>query len=587
VLANLVVCFLGLRPLNELADPRRGGVAPFGETIWLTDFSNDGATVDAIAAGFPPGPDPRPAIRRLLEQSGGQPLVTIGLASRAADAGLTTARQVDRLVKTYLEEQRARPSGTFLQVQNYLVAQRVDGTAAVSTYRNLLAGLEAARDPEAPGAELLRRSGLVRSRGSQLEVKSPIHRQHFDDKWAARTLGEISRYLQNLMRGAAQAARLAKHREAGAKICVINTGGTVGMVQIEGEVVAPRNPEEFMEHFGEIEEVAQVDFVPLFNRDSINVYPSDWTTIARAIYERRHDGYTGFVVAHGTDTMAYSASAVAFALGEQLRFPVVFTGAQTTPDVRHGDARVNLYRACLVAMEDMPEVVICFGNYVFRGCRAQKKDERKFDAFESPSYPPLAHITEGVDVQRRLVRSVQIDDSKLRTVPETLGDIDLKASFASGVLQIGLYPGLDPEFYEGLLDRCGPDGDGRMQGVILQTLGAGNVPSVSPYSFVGFIDKATRLGIPVVVASPFPVYGSASDPRFAPAKAPIEKGAITVGNMTTAATVTKFQWVLAQVTEKERSGELQGAEARRKGVEKMMNTSYIGEVDLDPTELMV
>jgi L-asparaginase/Glu-tRNA(Gln) amidotransferase subunit D len=109
------------------------------------------------------------------------------------------------------------------------------------------------------------------------------------------------------------------------------------------------------------------------NKDSTNMNPGDWEDIAEAVYRRRNAGYRGFVIAHGTDTMHFSASAVAFALGKNLNFPVVFTGAQTAPDIPHGDARVSLLRAFKVALTDLAEVVICFGDFVFRGCRAQKK----------------------------------------------------------------------------------------------------------------------------------------------------------------------------------------------------------------------
>ena len=144
---------------------------------------------------------------------------------------------------------------------------------------------------------------------------------------------------------------------------MINTGGTLGMVQRGDKVVPPAAAAEFKSYFASLDSIADVEFINLFPpRDSINVFPDQWVTIARYIYNRRKAGVDGFVVAHGTDTMTYTASAVAFALGPQLRFPVVFTGAQTTPDVAYGDAHVNLYRACAVAKMDIPEVVISFGS---------------------------------------------------------------------------------------------------------------------------------------------------------------------------------------------------------------------------------
>ncbi len=113
------------------------------------------------------------------------------------------------------------------------------------------------------------------------------------------------------------------------KICLIYTGGTIGMHRdVNGVLRPPENPEDFL-HLAPELDTSEFDFVPLLNKDSTNMIPADWTAIAEAIYERRKEGYIGFVVAHGTDTMHFSASAVALALGSNLNFPVVFTGAQT------------------------------------------------------------------------------------------------------------------------------------------------------------------------------------------------------------------------------------------------------------------
>jgi len=188
------------------------------------------------------------------------------------------------------------------------------------------------------------------------------------------------------------------------KICLIYTGGTIGMIREElpdGSSVLrpPENPKEFLHDLKaeeEVRQIAEIEFVQLMSKDSTNIVPSDWTAMAQAIYERRNKGYTGFVVAHGTDTMHFSSSALAFAFGKHLNFPIVFTGAQTTPKVAHGDARVNLLRALKVACEDIAEVVVSFGEYIFRGCRVQKKDEKRFDAFDSPAEFPLGYITEDI-----------------------------------------------------------------------------------------------------------------------------------------------------------------------------------------------
>ncbi|MCH8294528.1 asparaginase, partial [Candidatus Poribacteria bacterium] len=276
------------------------------------------------------------------------------------------------------------------------------------------------------------------------------------------------------------------------KICLIYTGGTIGMIEEQDENGdwirrPPKDASSFCQLAPEINTIADTEFLFLLNKDSTDMNPNDWTLMAKAIYERK-DEYDGFVITHGTDTMHFSASALAFAFGRNLNFPIVFTGAQTTAYVPHGDARVNLIRAVQVAIEEVPEVVICFGNYVFRGCRTQKKDERLFDAFHSPAFFPLADITETIEFAPR-ARMVN---------PEGRGEIDFKPDFELGLLQISLIPGLTPKNFDILLD------DPNIGGVILQSFGAGNVPMSGVFSFESFIAKAKEKNIPVIIASQFP-----------------------------------------------------------------------------------
>ena len=219
---------------------------------------------------------------------------------------------------------------------------------------------------------------------------------------------------------------ISKIRTGKRRICLIYTGGTIGMTRNKkGVLRPPENPNTFLNIAPELKDIAEFDYVPLMNKDSTNMNPLDWTAIATCIHQRLSAsyGYDGFVVAHGTDTMHFASSAVAFALGKDLSIPVVFTGAQTAPDIQHGDARINLVRAFKVATQNLAEVVICFGDYVFRGCRAQKKDERRFDAFESPALFPLGYITEDI-----LITPIAIPRPK---VPK---NVTLKAEFAKGII---------------------------------------------------------------------------------------------------------------------------------------------------------
>lgn len=345
------------------------------------------------------------------------------------------------------------------------------------------------------------------------------------------------------------------------RICLIYTGGTIGMIETPDGLRPPEDASDFLKIAPELEEFVEIDFVELLNKDSSDMNPSDWKMMATAVYERRNDGYKGFVIAHGTDTMHFSSSALAFALGRNLNFPVVFTGAQTTPKVWYGDARINLARACRVALEDIAEVVISFGDFVFRGCRAQKKHEKKFDAFESPAFPPLAYIMETIDIQP-ITKKVKKDGR---------GEIEFQPNFEKGILQVSLIPGLEPELLRPSikLDEC--------QGVVLQSFGAGNVPNEPRYSFVPIIkEMIEQKDKPTIITSQFPG-GSTIDSPYELGRKAVQAGAIPTGNMTYAAATAKFRWVLALVNKKIEKEEIAPSN-KIKLIRELMTENIIGEV---------
>lgn len=343
------------------------------------------------------------------------------------------------------------------------------------------------------------------------------------------------------------------------RVCLIYTGGTIGMVEGDfGGLRPPDDPKDFLYVAPELEEIVDLEFVALLNKDSTNMLPGDWSLMAQAIYERRDAGYSGFVVAHGTDTMHFSASATAFALGGALPFPVVFTGAQTIATVRHGDARINLVRACKVATENLAEVVIAFGDYVFRGCRAQKKDERRFDAFESPAQFPLGFITQDILL-------TPLANPRPPAPPSQ--EWRIRPRFAEGVLQVSLIPGLEPALLRPALER--PE----CKGIILQSFGAGNVPNVDPYSFADIIREATAAYKPVVVTSQFPANATLHT-SYEPGRAAVRAGAIPTGNMTASCSVAKFRWAMAWAED-------EGVELadRIDFVREVMGTVFVDEMD--------
>jgi len=354
-------------------------------------------------------------------------------------------------------------------------------------------------------------------------------------------------------------------------ICLVYTGGTIGMVGAineNGERVLrpPHDPNEFLSFLKieeEIQDIVDMHFHVLFNKDSTNVVPSDWTKIAQFIYEKREE-FDGFVVSHGTDTMHFSSSAVSFAFGKELNFPIVFTGAQTTPDVSHGDARINILRAIKVACEDIAEVVLSFGDYVFRGSRVQKKDEKRFDAFESPAEFPVGYITEDIVIGNTIKK---IDTTRGKDIK------NFQPYFDNGIIQFSLIPGLKPKLLFPILesDDC--------KGVVLQSFGSGNVPNIDEYSFQDFIKKATELNKPVIITSQFPA-NSTLDSHYEPGIDAIKAGAITTGNMTNAAATVKFRWILHIINQEIKNSKLSEKDKIQK-IAKLMNTSHINEVTIN------
>lgn len=333
------------------------------------------------------------------------------------------------------------------------------------------------------------------------------------------------------------------------------------MVEHPGGLRPPDDPSDFARLAPELDTFVDINFVPLLNKDSTNMHPEDWTKMADAVYERLDQSFAGFVIAHGTDTMHFSSSALSFAFGANLKLPIVFTGAQTIPQVPHGDARVNLVRACKVALSNLAEVVISFGDYVFRGCRVQKKDERRFDAFESPGYFPIGYIGESIELH---------PTAKVRS--EVNGGIDYKPEFATGVVQFALIPGLEPGLILPAIERE------ECKGVMLQSFGWGNVPDEGAYSFEDVIREAVHeLGKPVIITSQFPAHSTLGS-AYAPGVRAVKAGAIPTGNMTNAAAAAKFRWVLAQIEREIREGTV-NADAKMAEINRRMQHNYVSEMD--------
>lgn len=311
------------------------------------------------------------------------------------------------------------------------------------------------------------------------------------------------------------------------RVCIIYTGGTIGMVPSDsGYIPAANTLQQILEELpelrhGEMPEWELVEFSPLL--DSSDMAVKEWNQIGQAVAQR-YDRFDGFVILHGTDTMAYSASALSFML-EHLAKPVIFTGSQIPLCRLRSDGRDNLVTALLIAASGrVREVCIYFNGVLLRGNRSTKRSSDQLLAFESPNAPVLAHA--GIQIQYRA--------SALRPVPTEPFRFRPFLDVPVGVIKV--FPGIQFELFEPIMTD-------RLKGVVLETFGAGNIPSARD-SLLPIIDKAYRSGTIIAVCSQCP-QGTVSLGAYAASKALQEIGAVNGKDMTTEAALTKFYYLFS------------------------------------------
>ncbi len=311
------------------------------------------------------------------------------------------------------------------------------------------------------------------------------------------------------------------------RVAILYTGGTIGMKPgPDGYAPEPGHLSRLMASmpdFSAPEVPAYVirEYEPLL--DSSNMGPRHWQIIARDIAEL-YTGFDGFIVIHGTDTMAYTASALPFML-EGLDKPVILTGSQIPLCEIRSDGRDNLITALMIiARTPVPEVCLCFGNRLLRGCRATKVDAAGFQAFDSPNYPDLGTI--GVTIRTR----------RPCMPPETARKLTIHALSEARVGALRLFPGISAELVANVLRSP-------LQGLVLETYGMGNGPS-DDRALMAVLAEACGRGV-VIVNCTQCLRGAVNQSGYQAGSALAACGVVSGADMTPEAALTKMIYLFS------------------------------------------
>jgi L-asparaginase len=314
-------------------------------------------------------------------------------------------------------------------------------------------------------------------------------------------------------------------------VYIAYVGGTIGMkrvgrnyLPVSGFLQQQLDADPAFRH-PDLPDYTIHEYQPLL--DSTNMTPADWSKIARDICQQYHQ-YDGFIVLHGTDTMAFTASALAFML-EGLAKPVIVTGSQIPLCEVRNDAQENLITSLIIAGSSfaIPEVGLYFHSQLFRGCRAVKVDADGFNAFASPNFPPLATVGTRLEINKHLVRRP----------PKQPADVYLQVIERPGAVgALRLFPGMSVQVLENILRPP-------LLGLVLETYGTGNAPNNDPH-FLAALQAASKREV-VIVDCTQCLRGTVDLDQYATGSALAEAGVISGFDMTAEAALTKLAYLFS------------------------------------------
>lgn len=309
------------------------------------------------------------------------------------------------------------------------------------------------------------------------------------------------------------------------KILMLATGGTIASKRSNNGLKPLLTPEELLNFVPDAKELCQVDTMQILNIDSTNMRPHHWLLIAKTI-EKHYNHYNGFVVCHGTDTMAYTAAALSYLIQHSAK-PIVITGAQKPIDLEITDAKTNLSDSLRFASCDKAcGVSIVFDGKVIAGTRGKKERTKSYNAFSSINFPYIATIQDGHII-------FYLDDKHHITEP-----VHFYHELNSRVALLKLIPSMD----SGVLDYMADHYDA----VIIESFGVGGIPTYESDDFRKSVERLVNSGKTVVMTTQVTNEGSNMSVYEVGKTIKKEFGLLEAYDMTLEATVTKLMWILGQ-----------------------------------------
>lgn len=310
-------------------------------------------------------------------------------------------------------------------------------------------------------------------------------------------------------------------------ILTVGTGGTIASELSANGLTPELDASQLLRYVPQVNSLCTVDCIQPFSLDSTNIMPEHWSVLA-ALIEEKYNDYDGFVITHGTDTMAYTAAALSYLVQNSSK-PIILTGSQKPIVSDNTDSKQNLYDSFVCACSDMCGVLVVFNGKVIAGTRARKTRTKSFQAFSSINYPELACIRDG--------KMIEFIRPQSTGAPRFYNRIDPRVAL------LKMIPGTSPDLLRYLLQNN--------DGLIIESFGVGGVPSYHDAGFRAELRNGMAAGKTIVLTTQVENEGSDLSVYSVGSGLKHDPGVLEAYDMTTEAVVAKLMWILGQTDDRD------------------------------------